>query len=242
MPVLARNDEPVLNESTSAPFGIHSHTFEGITGTSGNEQTSTAASPAAFSLAPPLGVFTGTTPIASGASTVLSGSIPPAKREIPVEVLPVEESRIPEPVLGRPAADPIIASDGMTSSGIDSTAGMNTAVPAVSSSSEREPVPQTFETETEAQPNAYLQEDNRDTPSYSSSRDTSVHESIPTGRLDHPSAARMDSSASVTAVKHGHVGEHHHKDVETPLHVLDTVSEKRGSDRAWELLWIQNER
>jgi hypothetical protein len=56
-----------------------------------------------------------------------------------------------------------------------------------------------------------------------SSRSGSVDNNVSTGKLDPPSAARSDSSASVTAVKHGHLGQHH---PEESSHTLGSISEK----------------
>jgi hypothetical protein len=207
--------------------------FSGLNITTGASAPSSAASAPSggFALAPPLGVFTETTPVASGASVILPGTVlPPAKREPPVEILPVQESQIPEPMLGRPAADPSIAFEDVTPRGnLELHNETVDASPAIVTREQRMDAPEAVLGDSAfgssaAAPEA--QEKDHDVPSYLSSRATSTHESIPSGKLDQPSAARMDSSASVTAVKHGHLGDHHHRDVETPRTTLDTVSEK----------------
>ena len=223
-------EKKTVQEDTRDPV---ESSFSGLNITTGASAPSSAASAPSggFALAPPLGVFTETTPVASGASIILPGTVlPPAKREPPVEILPVQESQFPEPMLGRPAADPSIAFEDVTPRG---NLGLHNetleATPAIVTKEQRMDAPEavlgdsTFGSSAAAQES---EEKDRDVPSYLSSRATSTHESIPSGKLDQPSAARMDSSASVTAVKHGHLGDHHHRNVETPRATLDTVSEK----------------
>ena len=217
-------------ETAKEPISAQTSTSEGIasdTSASGVDHYS-APPIGGFALAPPLGVFTDTTPIAGSGRAVLPGHVLPAKTEAPVEVMAVAEVETVEPVLGRPAADAEIASEPAV--GAPDRPAENFAVnpPIAGYNSSYETI-QASEVEPELQPSVPGAEQNRDIASFPTSRDTSIYESDPIGKLDHPSAARMDSSASVTAVKHGHLGENHHKGVEGPYPALDTVSEKGSS-------------
>jgi hypothetical protein len=148
-------------------------------------------SPAAYNLAPPLGVFNEVTPIAGEMPSVLSGGIVPAKPENPVEVIPVQELDVHTPFLG------------------------SSAVAQPLRELEREHSDATYPTHDVGQ------EDSA-TPGLSS-RSESIDNNVSTGKLDAPSAARSDSSASVTAIKHGHLGQHH---PEESSHTLGSISEK----------------
>lgn len=153
-------------------------------------QTSTF-SPAAYNLAPPLGVFNEVTPIAGEKPSVLSGGIVPAKTENPVEVIPVQELKDHAPFLGTPA------------------------VAQLSREVERDHSDVSY-------PRHEVVQEGSATPGLSS-RSESTDNNASTGKLDAPSAARSDSSASVTAIKHGHLGQHH---PEESSHTLGSISEK----------------
>ena len=153
-------------------------------------QTSTF-SPAAYNLAPPLGVFNEVTPIAGEMPSVLSGGIVPAISENPVEVIPVQE--------------------------------LKNHVPSLGSSAVAQPLRELERKQPDAAyPTLDMGQEHSATPALSS-RSESIENIVSTGKLDAPSAARSDSSASVTAIKHGHLGQHH---PEESSHTLGSISEK----------------